>query len=115
MNASEFAAEWIDAWNAHDLERILSHYDDEVVFTSPTAARVVPESGGVINGKDGLRRYWTLGLSMLPDLHFTLEAALETVDGVTIVYRNERGQLVAETMLFKPETTTVVRGVAAYA
>ena len=79
MNASEFAAEWIDAWNAHDLERILSHYDDAVVFTSPTAARLVPESGGVINGRGLLRQYWTTGLSMLPDLHFTLEPVLETV------------------------------------
>jgi ketosteroid isomerase-like protein len=24
--AEHFAAEWIDAWNCHDLERILSHY-----------------------------------------------------------------------------------------
>ena len=27
--ARRFAEEWIAAWNAHDLERILAHYTDD--------------------------------------------------------------------------------------
>jgi ketosteroid isomerase-like protein len=27
--ADPFAEEWIAAWNAHDLPRILSHYEDD--------------------------------------------------------------------------------------
>jgi hypothetical protein len=40
------------------------------VFTSPVAARVVPEGGGVVRGKAALRGYWTAELAQLPDLHF---------------------------------------------
>ncbi len=38
----EFADEWISAWNTRDVEAVLVHYADDVLFTSPTAARVVP-------------------------------------------------------------------------
>jgi hypothetical protein len=113
MNPEAFAGEWIDAWNAHDLERILSHYADEIVFTSPVAAQLVPASEGVIRGKDALRAYWAVGLERLPDLHFDLVQVLATCDGVTILYRNQRDQLVAETMLFGADEL-VTRGIAAY-
>lgn len=33
--SQEFAREWIAAWNAHDLERILSHYTDDFEMSSP--------------------------------------------------------------------------------
>ena len=36
--AQRLAEEWYGAWNDHDLERILSHYSDDVVFVSPFAA-----------------------------------------------------------------------------
>lgn len=39
--AREFAQDWVDAWNGHDLERILSHYDDEVLLTSPVALKLL--------------------------------------------------------------------------
>jgi hypothetical protein len=33
--AERFAEEWIAAWNAHDLPRILSHYEDDFEMPSP--------------------------------------------------------------------------------
>jgi len=33
--AWSFANHWISAWNSHDLDAILSHYDDSVELTSP--------------------------------------------------------------------------------
>jgi hypothetical protein len=36
----------------------------------------------------------------MPDLQFTLIEAMPTVEGVTILYRNHRGQRVAETVLW---------------
>jgi hypothetical protein len=38
-----FAAEWIAAWNAHDLDRILSHYAADAVVRTPVAAARVPK------------------------------------------------------------------------
>jgi hypothetical protein len=43
-----YAEDWVRAWNAHDIEAVFSHFHDEVVFTSPVAARVLPETRGVV-------------------------------------------------------------------
>jgi ketosteroid isomerase-like protein len=99
----QLADEWIAAWNARDLEAVLRHYAEDVQFTTPVAAVVVPESGGVVRGVAALRAYWAAALPLVPDLHFDLVDVLATVDGVTIVYRNQRGQLVAETLLLRPD------------
>jgi ketosteroid isomerase-like protein len=32
---NKFALEWIESWNSHDLDRILSHYADDVEVTTP--------------------------------------------------------------------------------
>ena len=95
-----FAQEWIAAWNAHDLDRVLSHYTVDAVVTTPVAAVRVPESGGVVRGHEALRSYWCPPVDAMPDLHFDLVEAMPTVDGVTILYRNHRAQLVAETVLW---------------
>ena len=52
-DAVSFAEGWVKAWNAHDLDRILSHFADNVVFTSPVVAQFQHESGGVIRGNLG--------------------------------------------------------------
>lgn len=36
----EFANEWLDAWNAHDSDAIMVHYDDEIEFCSPIVQKV---------------------------------------------------------------------------
>ncbi len=56
---AHFAAQWISHWNARDAEAVLAQYADDVVFTSPTALRLVPHTGGTVRGKDALRSYWT--------------------------------------------------------
>jgi ketosteroid isomerase-like protein len=32
QQAQDFAQDWIEAWNYHDLDRILSHYDEDVIL-----------------------------------------------------------------------------------
>ncbi len=113
MDAAEFVEEWINAWNSHDVERILGHYAADAVFTSPFARLLIPESNGEVHGIAGLRRYWSEGLRRVPEQHSTLSQILETAEGVTVLYRNDRGQVVAETMLFNSEGK-VSRGIAAY-
>jgi ketosteroid isomerase-like protein len=109
-----FATQWVADWNARDLDRILAHYADDVVFRSPIAARVRPDSGGILAGKAALADYWGAALPMIPDLHFTLEETFATVGGLTILYRNQRGQQVAESLLFGDDGL-VVFGMGAYA
>ncbi|WP_116953541.1 nuclear transport factor 2 family protein [Jiangella endophytica] len=95
-----FARDWLAAWNAHDVEAVLRHFHDDVVFTSPVAARVLPESGGVLRGKEELRRYWTEGLRLIPDLRFAVEAVYAGVSAIVITYRNQKAVLVNEVLIF---------------
>jgi ketosteroid isomerase-like protein len=110
-DATAFAATWIDAWNRHDLERILSHYARDVVFISPIARQLT--GSGRITGIESLREYWGKGLRSFPDLKFKLLQVLRGDDCLTILYRNQRGQHVAETVEFGIDGR-VVRSYACY-
>lgn len=52
----DFAKEWIEAWNTQDLDRILSLYSDQVIFTSPKALARLPHTGGTVRGIEELRQ-----------------------------------------------------------
>ena len=91
VDAQAFARAWATAWNAHDLDAVLALFADEVVFTSPLAARLIPESGGVIHGKAALRDYWSMGLAKAPELAFEINWLMQGIDLVVIGFRNEQG------------------------
>ena len=100
MQPRQFAEEWIAAWNARDLESVMAFYAEEVVFTSPTAARVVPQTGGVVRGKDALRDYWTRALAQNPDLAFTLVGVYAGINTVVVHYRNQFAAPICEVAVF---------------
>jgi hypothetical protein len=111
-DAGSFATEWMDAWNSHDLKRIVSHYAPDIVFLSPIAQQMI--GNGRVSGMDTLREYWALGLKANPDLKFELIEVLRGHECLTILYRNHRGQSVAETVEFGADGK-VVRSCACYA
>src|SRR4051794_32542589 len=92
--AQALAEHWIAAWNAHDLDAVLAHFHDDVVFHSPLIPQLVGEPSGTVKGQDALRAYWTAGLQAIPDLHFELLTVFNGVDLVAIHYRNQRGRCV---------------------
>lgn len=49
--AERFAQEWIEAWNSHDLERILTHYSEDVEVTSPFVETVLGRGRDTVKGK----------------------------------------------------------------
>jgi ketosteroid isomerase-like protein len=49
--AERFAKEWVAAWNSHDLDRILAHYDDDFEMSSPIITTFVGEPSGRLKGK----------------------------------------------------------------
>lgn len=85
-----FAAEWIAAWNSHDLPRILSHYAEDVVFTSPASTRITGDPSGRVVGKAALEAYWSRALAQIPDLTFTLRSVLSGPNAVAIRYFSSR-------------------------
>jgi hypothetical protein len=100
--AREFAQDWIDAWNRHDLEQILTHYDDEVLLTSPVALKLLG-GDGTVRGKAALREYFLRGIQAFPNLRFDLIDALWGTETIVISYfNNVRGSKTAEVMLLNP-------------
>lgn len=97
--ATAFAAEWIAAWNAHDLDRILSHYTDDFTITTPMAARLLPGNEGFVAGKENIRAYWKIGLERIPDLKFEMLDLLIGINGLTIYYVNTATQKRSAEML----------------
>ena len=67
-----FARDWVDAWNAHDLEKVLSHYTEDFNIETPMAVKLYPQSQGFVVGKSEVRKYWTIGLQRRPDLKFEI-------------------------------------------
>lgn len=100
LDAIAYAQQWCRNWNAHDVEAVLADYHDDVVFTSPIAATILPETAGVVRGKPALRRYWTHALQRFPDLRFAVEDVYRGVDTLVIAYRNQNGHLVNEVLTF---------------
>jgi hypothetical protein len=113
QHAHEFATSWLRAWNAHDLDALLAHFAEDASFTSPVAAQLLPETGGVLRGKDEIRRYWAVGLERIPDLHFEIENVYAGLSTIVINYRNHTGALVAE-VLQLGDGGLVVRGEGTY-
>jgi hypothetical protein len=69
-----FARRWADAWNARAVERVLEHFHQNVVFTSPTALAIV--GSPTVRGKEALRAYWAAGLGRIGSLHFNVDRVL---------------------------------------
>jgi hypothetical protein len=111
QTAETFAHAWIAAWNARDLDAVLTHYAPEIVFLSPFAEKLL--GTGRVEGLDALRTYWRAGLDATPSLHFELEAVLAGYRSLTVLYRNHRDQQVAETVEFDA-AGKVIRSVACY-
>ena len=97
--ATHFAAEWIAAWNAHDLPRILSHYTDDFEMSSPYIVQLLGEPGGKLKGKAAVGEYWRRALERTPTLQFELVDTLVGVDSLVLYYRGARG-LAAEIFYF---------------
>jgi hypothetical protein len=111
--AQAFAREWVKAWNDHDIDAILAHYSEDIVFHSPRIRAVTGRDADFVTGKADLRAYWTIALERLRNLYFEIEQVLPGSNALTILYTNERSQQVAETFIFDP-AGKVERSVAAY-
>jgi predicted ester cyclase len=96
------ANDWVAAWNRHDLDAIMSHYDDAVELTSPVAAQLLGLPDGKVIGKANLRSYFQRGLQAFPELRFDLENVLAGLNSVVLYYKNQKGTYTAEYMELSP-------------
>lgn len=111
--ARAFARRWAAAWNDRDLDRILEHYAEDVVFHSPRIRLVLEVDVDAVRGREALRHYWRRALDEARDLYFEIDEVFVGADAVTLLYTNHRAQRVAETLVFDA-AGKIVLGVAAY-
>jgi len=96
--AWSLANHWVAAWNAHDLDLIMKHYDDAIELISPVAARLLGTPDGKVAGKANLRAYFQRGVEAYPELHFHLEDVLWGMNSIVLYYVNQKGTRTGEFM-----------------
>ena len=111
--ARSFAADWIEAWNSHDLDRIMTHYAEDLVLVSPIAAQLLNDPAGIVRGKDSLREYFQKGLNAFPQLRFDLIEVMRGLSSIVLYYKNQRGTKSGEFMELNPQRK-ITRVVANY-
>jgi hypothetical protein len=111
--ALSFAQDWVEAWNAHDLDRVLAHYTDDVQMSSPFIVAFIGDPSGTLNGKPAVRAYWQTALTRIPDLHFELLGVFTCVNSLVIHYKAVLGTLATE-VLFLGDDGRVCKALAHY-
>ncbi|PJJ59484.1 nuclear transport factor 2 family protein [Hymenobacter chitinivorans] len=96
--AAEFAHDWVESWNAHDLNRIMAHYAEELDFCSPLIQQLGADASGTLHSKEALRAYFATGLDRYPNLRFELQQVLPGVQSVVLYYRSINDWPAAEYM-----------------
>ena len=99
----QFVDEWLTAWNGADLPAIMSHYEDDVEFSSPLIAKRLGRPSGKIHGAAELRAYFQSSLSGEVPPRFTLSSIAIGTDSFAIIDENHRSQTVVETFFPRPD------------
>jgi ketosteroid isomerase-like protein len=96
LRLAALGREWVAAWNSRDLERVLALYTEDSEMTSDRIPALGFDASGTLRGKENLRTYWRKGLSLVPNLHFTLIDTYVSPDSLVVFYQNERGKKICE-------------------
>ncbi|WP_396184272.1 nuclear transport factor 2 family protein [Flavobacterium sp.] len=105
MNSQEImsiAYKWFEAFNNHNLEQLLSLYDDNSQHFSPKLKIRKPETNGLVIGKEAMRDWWKDSFDRLPSLNYKVTSLTANSDRVFMEYvrsvDNEEDILVAEVL-----------------
>jgi len=99
------AHKWFEAFNEHNLEKLLSLYDNEAEHFSPKLKIKKPETNGLVKGKKALYAWWESAFETLPTLHYSVTSLTANSDRVFMEYTrtvaDEPDMLVAEVLEIK--------------
>ena len=101
------AQHWVEAWNSHDIEAIMSHYAPDVEFQASTVVTRWSRADGRLHGSAELREQFMRGLALVPNLRFELEEILLSPDGYAVLYRRENGNRVIDSVELDAEGRAV--------
>ena len=94
------ALQWFKAFNTHDLEKLLSLYDNEAKHYSPKLKIRMPETNGLVTGKEELRAWWKDAFDRLPSLNYVITSLTANESRIFMEYirkvDGEEDMLIAE-------------------
>lgn len=82
----QIALTWFEAFNEHNLEKLLSLYDDNAQHYSPKLKIRMPETQGLIKGKPSLRLWWQDAFERLRSLKYEVIKLTADEDQVFMEY-----------------------------
>ena len=83
------AEQWFKAFNEHDLEKLLVLYDNDAEHYSPKLKDRLPETQGLIKGKNALRSWWKDAFERLPTLHYEVKKLTADSEQVFMEYNRQ--------------------------
>lgn len=101
--AQKFAKEWIESWNSHDLELIMSHYTEDVEISTPMLKLTTGIENDSLKGKQAVASYWKKALEKFPNLHFELIDVTQGANSVALYYKSVMDKRAVEVMFFNDE------------
>lgn len=103
----QIAIRWFEAFNEKNLEKLLALYDEEAEHYSPKLKIRLPETEGLIKGKEAMQNWWQEAFDKLPTLQYKVTSLTANTDRVFMEYvrqvENEPDLLVAEVLEIKEE------------
>jgi hypothetical protein len=102
------ALDWMDAWNKRDIDRVMNHYTDDIVFYSLTVIKRWDMPDGKIQGREKLRAHFLKSFELFPALHFEYVDILYGVDEMIIVYKRETGALAGDVIQLNADKKCVL-------
>ena len=100
QNLDSIAFKWFEAFNEHNLEKLLSLYDDKAQHYSPKLKIKHPETNGLISGKEALRTWWKEAFKNLPTLKYEVKSLTSNEYRIFMEYirkvEGEQDMMVAE-------------------
>lgn len=78
--------DWFNFWNDDDLVSYVNLYSEEAMVFSNCAKLIIPDSNGIIKGKETLFKYWSIVKDKLPHFKFVLNSYSIYEDSIIFRY-----------------------------
>lgn len=86
-HSNEFIAlRWLEAFNAGDVEKLISLYAEDCTHTSPKIRALHPDTEGKLIGKEALRHWWEVAMKRLPGLLYEKTSVAANDERVWLEY-----------------------------
>ena len=101
----QIAYRWFEAFNAKDIDKLLSLYDNYAEHFSPKLKVRRPETKGLVKGKAAMHEWWQDAFERLPSLHYKVKTLTANNERVFMEYirsvDGEEDMAVAEVLEIK--------------